>query len=243
MTSLLHASGVAVPGRLNAVDLDIRQGELVAVIGPNGSGKTSLLRALAGIAPFSGCVRIAGADANMVPPARRSRLLGFVPASRDIAWPIAARDLIALGLPRPDPARVEELIELLELEPFAHRPADCLSTGERARVLLARALAPRPALLLLDEPLSNLDPYWVLRILAILRGLAEGRECSAIVAVHDLAVVERFDRVILMDRGQLVEDGLPDQLLASPQLREAFRIEPDCTGWRIRPPADRRSSP
>lgn len=243
MTSLLDARQVAITGRLSPLDLSVGGGELVALIGPNGSGKTSLLRALAGIAPFSGSVRIAGEDLSSVAPVRRSRLLGFLPASRDVAWPIAARDLIALGLPRSDPGRIDELIQLLELEPFADKASDCLSTGERARVLLARALAARPALLLLDEPLSNLDPYWVLRILAILRKLAESGKCSAIVAVHDLAVVKRFDRAILLDRGRVLADARPDRVLASPRLSEAFRIEQDSAGWRIRPTEDRRSSP
>ncbi|MDQ3245400.1 MAG: ABC transporter ATP-binding protein [Pseudomonadota bacterium] len=243
MTSLLEAFHVAVPGRLEPLDLEVAPGELIVLIGPNGSGKTSLLRALAGVEQRRGSVRIAGEDLISVAPARRSRLLGFLPASRDLAWPIASRDLIGLGLPSPDPAGVEELIQLLELERFADKPADCLSTGERARVLLARALVARPALLLLDEPLSNLDPYWVLRILAILRELTEAGECSAIVAVHDLAVVERFDRAILMDRGRVVEDALPRTVLANSKLGDAFGIEQDSAGWQIRPKGDRQSSP
>ena len=172
MTPLLEARGVALAGRLEPTDLLCSDGETVAVIGPNGAGKTSLLRALAGIELRHGSVSIAGEGVTKAPPARRMRLLSFLPATRSLVWPISARDVISLGLPRPDPTRVEELIELLELESFADRPVNSLSTGERSRVLFARALAARPRVLLLDEPLSNLDPYWVLRTLRIMQDAA-----------------------------------------------------------------------
>jgi iron complex transport system ATP-binding protein len=158
---------VAIGGRLSPTSLEVCTGELVALLGPNGGGKTSLLRALAGIERTAGDVQLAGEPLHDVPPARRQALLAFLPASRDIGWPIAARDVIALGAAHPDPAHIEDLIQLLELSPFADRPVNSLSTGERARVLLARALASRPKLLLLDEPLSNLDPYWVLKIVEL----------------------------------------------------------------------------
>src|SRR5690606_585060 len=148
-------------------DLEVGGGELVALVGPNGGGKTSLLRALARIEGAGGSVRVDGEDVDMAPAARRRSLLSFLPASRDLGWEISARDLISLGLERPDQERVDALLSMMELEQLADRPANQLSTGERARVLAARALASRPRLLLLDEPLSNLDPYWVLRFVEL----------------------------------------------------------------------------
>jgi iron complex transport system ATP-binding protein len=242
MTPLLEARGVAVGERLAPTDLTLAGGTLTALIGPNGSGKTSLLRALAGIERDSGSVRVEGEDICRALPSRRAKLLAFVPASRDLVWPIGARDLIALGQPRPDPVEIARLIETLELEPFADRPVTSLSTGERARVLIARALAARPTLLLLDEPLSNLDPYWVLRLVEILRQrVAAG--ATALVALHDLARVDDFDRVLLVDNGTVRLDGTPQAVLTSVALSAAFRIEAAASGWRIRRPADRRSSP
>jgi iron complex transport system ATP-binding protein len=141
--------------------------------------------------------------------------------------------VIALGLPAPDPNRVEELLALLELEPLADRPVDRLSTGERTRVLLARALAPRPRLLLLDEPLSNLDPYWVLRIIDILRAAVAGGS-SALVALHDIDRVTAFDRALLVAQGAIQADLVPELMLAGAALAEAFRIERSADGWRVR---------
>jgi iron complex transport system ATP-binding protein len=241
MTPLLSARGVAIEGRLAPTDLDVGFGELIALVGPNGGGKTSLLRGLAGIEGRADRISIAGEALEAAPPARRPKLLGFLPASRDIAWPISARDVIALG-GAPDQRRVSELVERLELAPFVSRPVNSLSTGERARVLLARALASRPKLLLLDEPLSNLDPYWVLSIFDLLRETVATGTCSAIVSLHDLAVAERFDRLVLMNGGRVTSSGTPGDVLVSRDLAAAFRIERSGAEWRIRRPEGPQSS-
>ena len=233
MTSLLEARGIALHGRLKQTDIDCAPGELTAIIGPNGAGKTSLLRALAGIEHDQGRVLVDRESVEDAPPARRMRLLSFLPATRSLIWPIAARDVIALGLPSPDDDRVDELIAQLELGPLAGRPVNQLSTGERSRVLMARALAARPRLLLLDEPLSNLDPYWVLRTLEILRSETVQTRCAALASVHDLSQVNAFDRVLLVDGGKIVADGRPAEVLNSAQLAHAFRIEKAGQGWKI----------
>ena len=234
MTSLLDARGIAVERRLEPTDLNVQAGELVAVIGPNGAGKTSLLRALAGIELRQGLVTIDGEAVLTAPPSRRVRLLGFLPATRSLVWPISARDVIALGLTQPDAARIDELIDLLELQALADRPVNSLSTGERSRVLFARALAARPRLLLLDEPLSNLDPYWVLRTLEILGETVAATNCAVLASLHNLEQMSAFSRVLLVDGGRVIADESPHDMLASETLGKAFRIERDGPGWQVR---------
>jgi len=232
MTSLV-ATQVGIAGRLEPTGLTVEAGQLVALVGPNGGGKTSLLRALARVERSSGAVAVGGEDVDSAAPARRRHLLSFLPASRDFAWPIAARDVIALGLDRPGQDRVEELIALFELDQLSARPIDQLSTGERARVLTARALAARPQILLLDEPLTNLDPYWVLQLMAILDTAAQSGQ-AVIVALHDLTLLPRFDRALLIADGRVQMDEAPTSLMASERFEEIFRIQAAKGGWAVR---------
>ena len=236
----LVARQVAISGRLAPTNLDAGAGELIALVGPNGGGKTSLLRALARIETVAGVVEIDEEDVDEAPLARRRQLLSFLPASRDVTWPISARDVISLGLDRPDDARVDELIELLELESLANRPVNRLSTGERARVLTARALAARSTVLLFDEPLSNLDPYWVLRFLDIFRAAASVGQ-AVLIALHDLGQLPQFDRALLVADGQVQMDEAPASLVASEGFETCFRISQSTGGWAIRRPEDRQS--
>jgi iron complex transport system ATP-binding protein len=229
MTALLEAAGAALAGRLRPTDLSMEGPELVCLIGPNGSGKTSLLHALARIGGATGEVRIDGISPDGLAPAKRRRLLSFLPASRDVAWPLTARDLVRLGSGH---SEADEAMSGLDLMAFAGRRVDRLSTGERSRVLIARALAPRPRLLLLDEPVANLDPLWQLRLMATLRE-AVGSGQGAIVAMHDLDLAARFaDRLVLMDGGEIVAGGEPEAILKSPRLEEAFGIRKVDGEWR-----------
>ena len=226
MSALLQARGLTLPGRLLDVALDIAAGEFVCLVGPNGSGKTSLLHALAGIGAPGGDVQLDGVDPRRLGPARRPAFLTFLPATREIAWPLAARDLIALG----GGGSAHEELELAEV---LDRRVDSLSTGERSRVLIARALAPRPKLLLLDEPTANLDPLWQIRLMELVRAevSAEGR--AALVAIHDLDAAARFaDRIVLMDAGRIVAEGPPREIVVGPDVGTVFGVERVSGEWR-----------
>lgn len=233
MSALLHVAALTVPGRLDGVSFEVAPGELVCLVGPNGSGKTSLLHALAGIVDAAGEVIVDGVDPRQLGPSQRPAYLTFLPASRDIAWPMLARDVIALG-------GGGEISPGLELDPLLDRRLDTLSTGERSRVLITRALAPQPRLLLLDEPTANLDPLWQIRLMDLVRAEVKKSGRAALVAIHDLDAAETYgDRVLIMDRGRIAAEGLDDVHTA-----EIFGVERWDGGWReARPQADRRSSP
>ncbi|TMJ19138.1 MAG: ABC transporter ATP-binding protein [Alphaproteobacteria bacterium] len=228
---ILEASGLSLPGRLEDASVQIRAGELVCLIGPNGSGKTSLLHALAGIGAAAGEVDMEGIDPRTLPPSLRPAHLTYLPASRDVPWPLPARDLIALG-------GGQAAFPALELDPLLDRRIDTLSTGERSRVLIARALAPRPKLLLLDEPTANLDPLWQIRLMELVRAeVAQGGR-AALIAVHDLDAAEHYaDRVVVMNKGRIAAEGME-------KVPEIFGIERRGGRWsEVRKLADPRSSP
>jgi iron complex transport system ATP-binding protein len=229
---ILEASNLSLPGRLFDVSIEIGDGELVCLVGPNGSGKTSLLHALAGIGRPAGQVAVAGIDPRGLGPALRPQFLTYLPAARDLPWPLLARDLIALGGGDGDFAA-------LELSSLLDRRIDTLSTGERSRVLIARALAPRPRLLLLDEPTANLDPLWRIRLMELVRAELKRGGRAALVAIHDLDAAALYaDRILVMDEGRIAAEGLD-----GPHVAQIFGIERVDGRWQaVRPPADPGSS-
>lgn len=232
MTRLV-ARALQVEGRLQPTDLALDGGTLVAVVGINGAGKTSLLHAIAGVAG-SGDVVIDGVPLASLPPARRLRALAFAPAARAIAWPLAARDVVALGLGAArDPAAVEAALALVDGLALADRRADRLSTGERARILLARALVARPAVLLLDEPVANLDPRRQIETMALLRTETD-RGAAVVAAIHDLALARACaDRVLVVDGGRIVADGPATEALSDPAISRWFGVMPGTSGWML----------
>lgn len=240
MTPTLSATAVAIPGRLFPTDLAAEAGELIALIGPNGGGKTSLLRALACVDGAIGEVILDGDRLDAVAVNRRRKLVAFLPASHDVAWPVPVRDYIALS-GADDDAISRWLVEL-ELGRLTERPIDQLSTGERSRAMLARAFASEPRLLLLDEPLSNLEPYWTLRVLDILRGETK-RGAIVLASLHDLHQLKVFDRVLMIGNGKIVADGQPESVIGTAAFEQTFRVAFADGRLGLRPTAGLRSSP
>ena len=225
---------------LAGIDVQIEPGLFTIVVGPNGAGKTTLLRSLAGLlAPHRGAVTIDGKPLVRLSGSERARTIAYLPQGGRIAWPIPVASIVALGrMPHgergealPDGGRraVAAAIAALGLQGFEERPATELSGGERARVLVARALATEAPILLADEPVAALDPRHQLLVLDLLR--ARARAGSAVVAVmHDLPLAARFaERILLMREGRLRADGTPRAVLTTEHLAASFGLEATVT--------------
>ncbi len=239
MIASLVAHEIARPPMLAPVSLRVDPGCVTGLIGPNGAGKTTLLRALAGLGKGPGRATIAGTALAAMSPAARTRCLAWLPADRDVAWPMRSDALVQIGLgpgaPH-DPAAIATALALADATAFAARRVDSLSTGERARVLLARALVARPDWLLLDEPVANLDAYHRLDIMALLRAEAQ-RGAGILISLHDLDLARRHcDRLLLLHEGALVADGPPAEVLSPANLALVFRIRETPLGLEKAPP-------
>jgi iron complex transport system ATP-binding protein len=230
----LSVTGLARLPMLAAIDITLARGSVTGLVGPNGAGKTTLLRGLAGLSPGPGRVMVDGVPLTGMAAAERVRRLAWLPADRDVAWPMLAADLVQLGL-GPGAARddgaIAAALAATDAAEFAGRRVDTLSTGERARVLLARAIAARPDWLLLDEPVANLDPYHRLHIMGLLRSQAQ-QGTGVLVALHDLDLAQRHcDRLLMLHDGALVADGRPAEVLTPENLARVFRIRTGADGW------------
>ncbi len=224
---------------LREVSLAIHKREVLGIIGRNGAGKTTLLRVLAGLQEIdSGTIKLDGVSLVELPRRQRAQRIAYLEQGGSGAWPIAARDLVALGrLPhRPWPVKLDEhdfnaitrALAATDASAFAQRSIDALSSGERARVLLARALAGDPAVLLADEPVAALDPGHQLGVMRMLRAQASSG-MAVVVVLHDLALAARFcDRLALLGDGALLATGTPSQVLSDDLLARGFGI----TGMR-----------
>lgn len=211
---------------VEGVSLTVAEGEFVGLIGPNGAGKTSLLRGALGILPHEGRSSLAALS-----PRLRARVAAFLPQGREIAWPVTVEALVTLGrgvhlgtTPEADRAAVDRALQRMGLESYRARTATALSGGEQARVLIARALAQDTPLLLADEPVAGLDPEAQLKTMEVFAGLAaEGR--GVVASIHDLGLAARScTRLILMQAGRLVADGLPRDVLSDDNLARVFGV-------------------
>ncbi len=221
---------------VNQVSLDVHNGELVGLIGPNGAGKSTLLNLLAGLeACDAGDVRLDGEDITAMGGVRRSRLLAWVAQSGPVNWPLTVERIITLGrrphmgpwqrLTDDDNRAIEAAIVATDCESLRLQDATTLSGGERTRMLLARALAAQPRLLLADEPVAALDLKHQLQTMTVLREFArDDRAC--LVVLHDLSLAARYcDRLYLMHEGQVVAEGVPSIVLNAKNLREVYGVE------------------
>ncbi len=236
--AILTVQGVSVrlSGRtiLDGVSFQIAPGEFTGLIGSNGAGKTTLFRVILGLqAPTTGGV-LFGGPAHPREHGRRHRLIGYVPQKflLDPDVPLRARDLVGLGIdahrlgpPRPSRARralVEEMLRAVDATRFADTRVGKLSGGEQQRILIAHALIARPRLLLLDEPLANLDLGSAHEVVALLARIAREQEIAVLISAHEInPLLPVMDRIVYLAAGRAVS-GTTEEVVRADVLSQLY---------------------
>ena len=217
---------------ISGVSFDLKPGEFLGVVGPNGAGKSTLLRLIYRFyRPVRGEIRIDGRDMAKLSARELARLVAAVLQERPADFALTVSEAVALGrIPHcsgfaaqgaADREAVSWAVSLLELDGLENRQLSELSGGERQRVMLARALAQQPKILVLDEPTNHLDIRFRLKILNLLRNLGLTLVCS----LHELnSALEFSDRVLVLSRGRMLACGHPDEALNAELVSAAFDV-------------------
>ncbi|WP_299603010.1 ABC transporter ATP-binding protein [uncultured Tateyamaria sp.] len=218
---------------LKPTSFHVQAGQVLGVVGPNGAGKSTLLRMIYRYyRPLTGQIRIAGEDIWSVPPRMAAQRVAAVLQEQASSFGLTVREVVTLGRTphragfstsgARDADIVARTIKQLHLQDFADRDLATLSGGERQRVMVARALAQEPQVLVLDEPTNHLDIRHQLEVLALIRQL----DLTIIVSLHDLNMAaQTCDAILLLENGHTKGFGPPDQVLTEAQVSSAFRVD------------------
>ena len=238
MTILASGVSVDIESRpvLHDIDFELRPGELLGLIGPNGSGKSTLMRTLVGLARHrAGQILLGGRERSRYSQAELARMIAYLPQDHTVHWPLYVENVVALGRephlaafrrPGPEDSRVvAEVMTQTGINEFKGRSIRALSAGERARVLLARAMAVRAPFMLADEPTAALDPRHQLIVMGLLRSHAlEGT--GTVVVVHDLSLAAQFcTRLYLLNEGRVMAEGAPEFVLNDANIGKAYGVD------------------
>lgn len=221
---------------LNDISLQVRAGEVLALVGPNGAGKSTLVRAVSGVIPLGGgAIKLDDAEVHRLPPAERARQIAVVPQAVHLPEAFTVAEIVLMGrtphLPlwggegQHDCAVAWAAMRHTAIQPLAERRVDEISGGERQRVVIARALAQEPRVLLLDEATAHLDLKHQVAILELIRSLAHDHGLAVLATLHDLNQAARYaDRVALLTDGELQALGSPAEVLTSAHLSAAYDL-------------------
>jgi iron complex transport system ATP-binding protein len=222
---------------LKDVSLEVESAQILGIIGPNGSGKTTLLKCInRKLMPRSGIIAIDNIDIHNLSRREIARNIGVVPQISSISFPFFVSDVVLMGryayISRfgretgEDLSIVRHSLELTGTAHLADRYINEISGGEYQRVIIARALAQEPKILLLDEPILHLDINHQIEIMELVRALAKEKNIAVAVVLHDLNLAGRFtDRLVLLNRGKIYQDGPTDKVLSPENIENIFRVK------------------
>ena len=224
MVKLEH---VTLPYGLSDINCHIPQGKLIGIMGANGAGKSTLLKSIAGILPLtSGEIWLGNCKLSDMTAKQKSERLAYFAQNTQIHWDLSVYDVIALGLTIPTKDEAEKVRSVSEQFSISHlleKPFQQLSGGEKARVQLARCCIKQAPLLLADEPIASLDPYYQIDMMEQLKALTPQKTC--VVAIHHLDLAYRFcDEIILLDKGKILAGGETQAVLNTETLARAFGV-------------------
>lgn len=224
---------------LNDFNLKVKFGEVLGIVGPNGSGKSTLLKCMNRILKTEkNTILIDNKDISTIGLKELAKVMGYVPQSSKNVFPFTVFDVVLMGrrpyiqwsLGQNDREIVAKILEYLGIAHLGMRYFNELSGGEQQKVIIARALAQQPEIILLDEPTSSLDIRHQLEILCILRTLAERKHCSVIISMHDLNLACRFsDRLLLIKDGQIYSVGTPETVMTEENIEAVYGIKSKVT--------------
>jgi iron complex transport system ATP-binding protein len=234
-----HPSGDRSAWVINGVEFTVRQGEIVGVIGPNGSGKSSLLKLLARLVrPQEGTIRLFGAELGTLSRESISRQVAYMPQDLSYDFPFSVLDMVLMGRfphrrgglwslvgweKQEDLDVAEEAMAQADVRHLANRMIATLSAGERQRVLLARALAQEPRVLMLDEPTAHLDLNHQLDVCRILQRIHAQLQITVLLVSHDINLASQYcDRILVMKQGAVVCIGPPQDVIHPRVLSEVY---------------------
>ena len=219
---------------LDGLNLVVEDSEVLGLVGPNGSGKTTLIKCIDKILKPKGSILIDGKDIDTVSRTELAKRLGYVPQSSSTPLATTVFDTVLMGR-RPhiswrvsdsDLDKVADILGLLHLEYLAMRDFSQLSGGQKQKVLIARALAQEPEVLLLDEPTSSLDMKHQLEVMETISSLVKEKKISAVMALHDLNLASMFvDKLAILKGGKIYAAGEPIDLLNAKNIRDVYGVE------------------
>lgn len=214
---------------IDDLSLSFPNGEFVCIMGPNASGKSTFLKISAGmIRPRSGNVMLWAKDIHQYKGRDRAKLISYLPQMLDLSIPFKVIDIVKMGFyPYDIPPEMDSVkaLEMVGLSDKKDMHITHLSGGEIRRVFIAMTLIQGAGILLLDEPLANLDIKYQIEIIRLLRGIVKERDITVLMAIHDLNLAFQFDRTILIKDGNVIGDGKPHEVLTEENLQMAFDID------------------
>lgn len=226
---MIKIENLSQPYGLKGIHCTIPTGKLVGIMGANGAGKSTLLKTIAGILPIkSGEIWFDNHKLTTMTAEQKSQQLAYLAQNTEIHWDLSVYDVIALGLPNPlnrakEQEKVRSISETFSVSHLLEKSFRQLSGGEKARVQLARCCVKNVPLLLADEPIATLDPFYQIDMMEQLKSLTPSHTC--VVAIHHLSLAYKFcDEVILLNQGQIIANGETTQVLTAENLANAFSI-------------------